>query len=129
MQLHTVSSLSQTETGNLQAKTAVTQGDDLKMLTKMTVVSHPIPIHRSYTGTPRANHDLQYVAFPLLFTTAFFSMDFVAPKYPWAAFFGVLVLMSLLNYMIASPRSSQRRWNECKAWISAFLGNWTYNRI
>ncbi|KAI4625360.1 uncharacterized protein J4E87_005207 [Alternaria ethzedia] len=29
--------LSQTETGNLQAKTAVTQGDDLKMLTKMTV--------------------------------------------------------------------------------------------
>ncbi|KAI4945971.1 hypothetical protein J4E91_007412 [Alternaria rosae] len=35
--LHTVSSLSQTETGNLQAKTAVTQGDDLKMLTKMTV--------------------------------------------------------------------------------------------
>lgn len=37
-QLHTVSSLSQTETANLQATTAVSQGHDLRMLTKMTVV-------------------------------------------------------------------------------------------
>ncbi|KAJ4367494.1 hypothetical protein N0V83_007077 [Neocucurbitaria cava] len=39
--LHTVSSLSQTETANLQAKTAVAQGDDLKVLTQMTVVRLP----------------------------------------------------------------------------------------
>ncbi|KAF7676901.1 hypothetical protein GT037_005113 [Alternaria burnsii] len=40
--LHTVSSLSQTYTGNLQAETAVNQGNDLKILTKMTVTEVPM---------------------------------------------------------------------------------------
>ncbi|KAH3952389.1 hypothetical protein HBH98_175250 [Parastagonospora nodorum] len=70
--LHTVSSLSQTDT-------AVKQGNDLKTLTKMTV----------------------YVAFPLLFTTAFFSMSFANPPYPWAVFICVLFMVGVVNYIVA----------------------------
>lgn len=44
----------------------------------------------------------KYVAFPLLFTTAFFSMDFATPPKPWAVFSSVLFLVSLVNFMIAS---------------------------
>ncbi|CAO2650561.1 Nn.00g018530.m01.CDS01 [Neocucurbitaria sp. VM-36] len=105
--LHTVSSLSQTETANLQAETAVAQGTDLKVLTQMTV----------------------YIAFPLLFTTALFSMDFVQPKYPWVVFFIVLFLTSLVNYMIASQRSPRRVWSDCKAWMRATFVSRSYNRL
>ncbi|KAF2833220.1 hypothetical protein CC86DRAFT_279597 [Ophiobolus disseminans] len=62
-----------------------------------------------------------YVAFPLLFTTAFFSMDFATPPYPWAVFFGVLFGVSLLNYMIASQSSPRKTYVDLrklmtKAW-------------
>lgn len=50
----------------------------------------------------------QYVAFPLLFTTAFFSMSFVNPPYPWAVFVGVLIVVGLVNYIIASLLSSKK---------------------
>lgn len=98
--LHRVSSLSQTETANSHANTAVSQGGDLKTLTKMTV----------------------YVAFPLLFSTAIFSMDFVTPKYPWAIFFAVLVLTSLLNYVLASQKAGlQTMWSDCKKRVREFV--------
>ncbi|KAF2034891.1 hypothetical protein EK21DRAFT_44116, partial [Setomelanomma holmii] len=43
-----------------------------------------------------------YIAFPLLFTTAFFSMGFAnPPKYPWAVFAGVLVGVTFGNFGIA----------------------------
>jgi hypothetical protein len=84
----------------MQAKTAVSQGDDLKILTQMTVVSHPFIYFHYIT-----HHILQYVAFPLLFTTAFFSMSFANPPYPWAVFSGVLLVVSLANYTIASLAS------------------------
>ncbi|KAH8731156.1 hypothetical protein GQ44DRAFT_605115, partial [Phaeosphaeriaceae sp. PMI808] len=62
-----------------------------------------------------------YVAFPPLFTTAFFSMDFAHPPYPWAVFSGVLVAVSLLNYMIASQSNPYMVWKDLallsgKAW-------------
>ncbi|KAF2472112.1 uncharacterized protein BDR25DRAFT_221124, partial [Lindgomyces ingoldianus] len=51
-----------------------------------------------------------YTAFPLHFTAAIFSMGFIKPKYPWLAFFSVLFVTSIINYMIASHRSPFRRW-------------------
>ncbi|KAI8936255.1 hypothetical protein NX059_006677 [Plenodomus lindquistii] len=92
---HNVSSLGQTETGNLQARTAVKQGEDLRILTKMTV----------------------YVAFPLLFTTAAFGMDFVTPKYPWALFFAVLICTSLANWVLATTLASEKApWEVWVGW-------------
>ena len=72
-QLHTVSSLD-------QADKAIQQGRDIDTLTKMTV----------------------YVAFPVLCTTAIFSMDIVTPEQPWAVLGGVLVAAFFLNVLIAS---------------------------
>ncbi|KAH7355640.1 hypothetical protein BKA66DRAFT_430008 [Pyrenochaeta sp. MPI-SDFR-AT-0127] len=63
-----------------------------------------------------------YVAFPLLFSTAIFSMDFVTPKYPWAIFFAVLVLTSLLNYVLASQKAGlQTMWSDCKKRVREFV--------
>ncbi|EAT85647.2 hypothetical protein SNOG_06996 [Parastagonospora nodorum SN15] len=42
-----------------------------------------------------------YVAFPLLFTTAFFSMSFANPPYPWAVFICVLFMVGVVNYIVA----------------------------
>jgi hypothetical protein len=113
--LHTVSSLSQAETANIQGRTAVSQGDDLKTLTQMTVVGSSFAIVISFmcnmSNTP-ANHMIQYVAFPLLFTTAFFSMDFATPPSPWAVFISVLFMTSLANYMIASQSSPSMVYND-----------------
>ncbi|KAH5073290.1 hypothetical protein HBH70_151400 [Parastagonospora nodorum] len=46
-------------------------------------------------------HLPQYVAFPLLFTTAFFSMSFANPPYPWAVFICVLFMVGVVNYIVA----------------------------
>ncbi|PVH98791.1 hypothetical protein DM02DRAFT_629971 [Periconia macrospinosa] len=70
--LHAVSGLSQTET-------AIAQGENIKTLTEITV----------------------YSDFPLVFTAAFFSMDFVTSEYPWVFFFAVIILTTLINSMIA----------------------------
>jgi CBS-domain-containing membrane protein len=43
-----------------------------------------------------------YVAFPVLVTTAIFSMDIVTPKQPWAVLGGVLVTAFVLNVLIAN---------------------------
>ncbi|PSN73203.1 hypothetical protein BS50DRAFT_482272 [Corynespora cassiicola Philippines] len=43
-----------------------------------------------------------FVAFPLLFTTALFGMDFLKPTQPWPVFFAVLLVSSALNYAIAA---------------------------
>ncbi|KNG51349.1 hypothetical protein TW65_01364 [Stemphylium lycopersici] len=93
---HTISSLS-------QAHAAVAQGDDLRMLTKVTVqlTSHS---------------PLKYMAFPLLFTIAFFGIDFISPKHPWPIFVSMLLLTALVNYMVASQRSPKRVWKELKEW-------------
>jgi hypothetical protein len=41
-------------------------------------------------------------------------MDFATPPYPWAVFFGVLVAVSLGNYMIASQSSPSKVYED--AW-------------
>ncbi|KAH7095359.1 hypothetical protein FB567DRAFT_601211 [Paraphoma chrysanthemicola] len=105
---HTVSSLSQTEStikqanvANTQADRAVSQGEDLKTLTQMTV----------------------YIAFPLLFTTAFFSMDFAdPPAYPWAVFIGVLCGVFIINYMIASQSSPWQTYIDFVTWFRVYSG-------
>lgn len=39
-------------------------------------------------------------------------MDFATPPYPWAVFFCVLILVSLVNYMIASQSSPRKTCKE-----------------
>ncbi|KAF2638066.1 hypothetical protein P280DRAFT_529762 [Massarina eburnea CBS 473.64] len=58
-----------------------------------------------------------YLAFPLLFTAAIFSMDFIHSKHVCALFFAVLFLTSLINYMIASHKSPLRVGLDCKDWV------------
>ncbi|KAF1956056.1 hypothetical protein CC80DRAFT_413860 [Byssothecium circinans] len=65
-----------------------------------------------------------YVAFPLLFTAAIFSMEFVHSKYPWVLFFAVLLSTSLVNYIIASHRSPWRVCLDCKDWIVDNSARW-----
>lgn len=43
-----------------------------------------------------------YVAFPVLVTTAIFSMDIVHPSHPWAMIPVVLVVAFVLNILIAN---------------------------
>ncbi|KAF2739823.1 hypothetical protein EJ04DRAFT_425947 [Polyplosphaeria fusca] len=50
-----------------------------------------------------------YVAFPLLFSTALFSVNFIQPAHPIPWFLATLVMTSLLNYMLASHRIPFRR--------------------
>lgn len=64
----------------------------------------------------------QFVAFPLLFTTAFFSMDFVRPPYPGAVFTGVLIFVGFANYMIAMQRSPVQTFKDLVRWIMKWLG-------
>lgn len=85
-QLHTVSSLDQAnkaiKQGDVvkqQTDAAISQGKDIGILTKMTV----------------------YIAFPVLVTTAIFSMDIVTPEQPWAVLVGVLAIAFCLNLLIA----------------------------
>jgi hypothetical protein len=44
-------------------------------------------------------------------------MEFAAPPYPWAVFSGVLVGVSVLNYMIASLSSPRATCIAFWAWI------------
>jgi hypothetical protein len=106
-QLHTVSSLDQadraikqTDAAIKQTDTAIQQGKDIGTLTKMTV----------------------YVAFPVLCTTAIFSMDIVTPKQPWAVLGGVLVTAFFLNVLIANvveqPWAQPREiWRRVRRWV------------
>lgn len=43
-----------------------------------------------------------YVAFPVLVTTAIFSMDIVTPKHPWAVLVCVFITAFILNVSIAN---------------------------
>ncbi|KAF2869771.1 hypothetical protein BDV95DRAFT_497619 [Massariosphaeria phaeospora] len=60
-----------------------------------------------------------YVAFPLLFTTALFGMEFLKPRYPWIFFFAVLLPTSLANYVIASDRSLSHVFRDSQRWLQA----------
>ncbi|KAF3045538.1 hypothetical protein E8E12_009436 [Didymella heteroderae] len=62
-----------------QMDTTLKEAADTAMLTEMTV----------------------YVAFPVLFTTAIFSMDVVQLDHPWAAFGVVLLLATAMNLIAA----------------------------
>jgi hypothetical protein len=53
---------------------------------------------------------MQYVAFPLLFTTAFFSMDFLHPKLPWLVFFVVLIGTTIVNYFLVPHINLLHQW-------------------
>jgi hypothetical protein len=46
-------------------------------------------------------------------------MSLANPPYPWAVFFGVLLVVSLLNYMIASKSGPQQVWQDFKGFIKA----------
>lgn len=133
IQLHTVSSLSQTYTGNLQAETAVNQGNDLKILTKMTVVSHvrsaPCTCIDTATSitTSIANHN-EHSTSPFHYSlqqhfSAWTSLD----RSTHGLCSSVLALISLVSYMIASPRSSKRVWTKCKAWQDATVWKLKHN--
>ncbi|KAF2120986.1 hypothetical protein BDV96DRAFT_595374 [Lophiotrema nucula] len=86
--LSTVSSLVEATEAKEQTRIANIVGEKIGTLTEMTV----------------------YVAFPLLFSTAVFGMNFMKPSYPWAWFIAVLAGISSLNYLLASHRSPVRRW-------------------
>ncbi|KAF2656663.1 hypothetical protein K491DRAFT_596635, partial [Lophiostoma macrostomum CBS 122681] len=60
-----------------------------------------------------------YIAFPLLFTTALFSMQFMQPPLPWLVFFGVLTGTTISNYIVAPYINPLREWMDRqlqKAW-------------
>lgn len=62
-----------------------------------------------------------YVAFPVLVTTAIFSMDIVTPEQPWAVLPGVLVIAFFLNLVIANtieqPWAQPRElWQRLRQW-------------
>ncbi|KAJ8114938.1 hypothetical protein OPT61_g3298 [Boeremia exigua] len=97
--LHTVSSLDQADKAIGQTDAAIQQGKDISTLTKMTV----------------------YIAFPVLVTTAIFSMDIVTPEQPWAVLGGVLVIAFFLNVLIANlveqPWAQPRElWRRARLW-------------
>ncbi len=101
IQLHTVSSLDQADKAIGQTDAAIQQGKDIGTLTKMTV----------------------FVAFPVLVTTAIFSMDIVTPNQPWAALFGVLFIAFFLNALIANLveqpwAQPQEIWRKVQSWIT-----------
>ena len=63
-----------------------------------------------------------YVAFPVLVTTAIFSMDIVTPKQPWAVLAGVVIIAFFLNLLIANlieqPWAQPRAiWGKIKEWM------------
>ena len=69
----------QTDAALRQTDAALIQGRNIGTLTKMTV----------------------YVAFPVLVTTAIFSMDIVHPYHPWAIVPVVFAIAFVLNLTIA----------------------------
>ncbi|KAF2804789.1 uncharacterized protein BDZ99DRAFT_575006 [Mytilinidion resinicola] len=87
--LSRASSLKESAAATQTARSALVQGENIRLLTRMTV----------------------YIYLPVMFTLAFFSMPFARLAHPWTwpLFFLTLLVAIMINYVIASNRCCVRR--------------------
>ncbi|KAF2496106.1 hypothetical protein BU16DRAFT_526627 [Lophium mytilinum] len=87
--LSRASSLKESAAATQTARSALLQGENIRLLTRMTV----------------------YIYLPVMFTLAFFSMPFAHPPHPWTwpIFSLILLAAIMINYVIASDRCCVRR--------------------